>query len=415
MGPERGAYAGGWDPISHVDNAARGAATVRRSASLAWGSGCGSLRGSARDSRSGRGDALALGDGLGSALVAAGSVGVPPASLGSGLPPGPGPVSGRSLPPLTTGAGSTAASVTPTNPRPPLATVIAEAARTMTRLATSGPRLSASNRPAASERDAATPTHDATLGGRAGRGHRQHPRPIVGDGRDLGRGVREADREQPSVVQDRQEDRQQDDALERAVEGEGDDLRPRVEREEPRPAHAGHADRDQGQDEERRPERPAAELADPARPVASPDRDRPGRERRADREQHEDPGPARGPDRRVEDREREDDDAGVLDGGVADDVLEVLLDPRRDRPEHDAGDADGEDDERARSAAGRSTGATGAMDPSTQARPTTARAAGPQAMRSGSATSGAASATRAAQRWNGIAPKRIAMPTATAR
>ena len=61
------------------------------------------------------------------------------------------------------------------------------------------------------------------------------------------------------------------------------------------------------------------------------------------------------------------------------------------------------------------TGATGAMDPSTQARPTTASAAGPQAMRSGSATSGAASATRAAQRWNGMAPKRIAMPTATAR
>ena len=44
------------------------------------------------------------------------------------------------------------------------------------------------------------------------------------------------------------------------------------------------------------------------------------------------------------------------------------------------------------------TGATGAIDPSTQASPTTARAAGPQAMSSGRATSGAASATRAAHR-----------------
>src|SRR5439155_18763836 len=52
---------------------------------------------------------------------------------------------------------------------------------------------------------------------------------------------------------------------------------------------------------------------------------------------------------------------------------------------------------------------------SIQTSATAANAAGPQTMRSGRATPGAASATRAAQRWNGIAPNRIATAVANAR
>ena len=58
---------------------------------------------------------------------------------------------------------------------------------------------------------------------------------------------------------------------------------------------------------------------------------------------------------------------------------------------------------------GRTSGAT---DWSAQASATIANAAGPQAMSIGRVISGAASARRAAQKWNGIAPNRIATATA---
>ena len=58
---------------------------------------------------------------------------------------------------------------------------------------------------------------------------------------------------------------------------------------------------------------------------------------------------------------------------------------------------------------------SGAIDRSIQARATTAKPAGAQASSSGRATSGAESDSRAAQRWNGTSPNRIAAATATAR
>ena len=62
----------------------------------------------------------------------------------------------------------------------------------------------------------------------------------------------------------------------------------------------------------------------------------------------------------------------------------------------------------------RST-ATGATDEPTHASATTASDAGAIAVRTGSAVSGTTSVRRAAQRWNGIAPKRIATAVAKAR
>ena len=92
-------------------------------------------------------------------------------------------------------------------------------------------------------------------------------------------------------------------------------------------------------------------------------------------------------------------------------MLEVVLDPGGDDPEDDADRADRDDSARS-AVSGRTSGAT---DWSAQARATTANAAGPQAMSIGSVTSGAASASRAAQKWNGIAPNRIATATAKPR
>jgi hypothetical protein len=62
----------------------------------------------------------------------------------------------------------------------------------------------------------------------------------------------------------------------------------------------------------------------------------------------------------------------------------------------------------------RSSG-SGATAPPTQASATTAREAGASAMSVGSDVSGTTSVSRAAQRWNGIAPNRIATATAIAR
>ena len=114
-----------------------------------------------------------------------------------------------------------------------------------------------------------------------------------------------------------------------------------------------------------------------------------------------------GPD----DGEGQHDDAGVADDRVAEDVLEVVLDEGGDRGQHDRGDRDGEDDVAFRV---RSTGSGATVD-AIQARATTASDAGANAVRTGSAVSGTTSVRRAAQRWNGIAPKRIATATAKAR
>ncbi len=58
---------------------------------------------------------------------------------------------------------------------------------------------------------------------------------------------------------------------------------------------------------------------------------------------------------------------------------------------------------------------SGATDWSVQARATTAKAAGPQAVTIGRAASGTVSVSRAAQMWNGMAPKRMATARANAR
>ena len=58
---------------------------------------------------------------------------------------------------------------------------------------------------------------------------------------------------------------------------------------------------------------------------------------------------------------------------------------------------------------------SGAIDASAQARATIAKAAGAHAVTSGSVDSGTVSVSRAAQAWNGIAPKRIATAMANAR
>src|SRR4029079_16824748 len=63
----------------------------------------------------------------------------------------------------------------------------------------------------------------------------------------------------------------------------------------------------------------------------------------------------------------------------------------------------------------RNGSSKGATDWSAQVSATTANAAGPQAMSIGSVTSGAASARRAAQKWNGIAPNPIATAAAKPR
>ena len=110
--------------------------------------------------------------------------------------------------------------------------------------------------------------------------------------------------------------------------------------------------------------------------------------------------------------EAEDRDPGVGDDRVADDVLEVVLDPGGERSR---GRRSRRRPRRSAPARRRAAGASGATDWSTQARATTANAAGPQAMSIGSVTSGAASARRAAQKWNGIAPNRIATATANPR
>src|SRR4029079_12348723 len=60
----------------------------------------------------------------------------------------------------------------------------------------------------------------------------------------------------------------------------------------------------------------------------------------------------------------------------------------------------------------RNGSSKGATDWSAQVSATTANAAGPQAMSIGSVTSGAASARRAAQKWNGIAASGIATAAA---
>ncbi len=58
---------------------------------------------------------------------------------------------------------------------------------------------------------------------------------------------------------------------------------------------------------------------------------------------------------------------------------------------------------------------SGAIDASIQARATIASDAGASAVRIGWEVSGTTSVRRAAQRWNGMAPKRIATATAKAR
>src|SRR5207249_9479531 len=73
------------------------------------------------------------------------------------------------------------------------------------------------------------------------------------------------------------------------------------------------------------------------------DRDDPRRDRAAADDEDEEPNPARLPDRWIQAGEAEDDEPGIGRDRVADDVLEIILDPRRDDPEHDPDDTDRRD------------------------------------------------------------------------
>ena len=137
----------------------------------------------------------------------------------------------------------------------------------------------------------------------------------------------------------------------------------------------------------------------------------PGREGAPRHDEREDPGPGGRPGGRVERGDREQDDAGVADDRVADDVLDVVLDERGDRGQDDRTDGDPEDDSRTGSRSSNS----GATDASAQASATIASAAGASAVTRGSDVSGTVSVSRAAQAWSGIAPNRTATASAKAR
>ena len=99
-------------------------------------------------------------------------------------------------------------------------------------------------------------------------------------------------------------------AAERPVERQVDQRRPGVERGEPREPDAGDDDQRRA-----RPPGAASASAQPRRsatrpvPNAGPDAGGPGRERAAGDDEREDPDPGRRPGRRIEGRERQDDDA----------------------------------------------------------------------------------------------------------
>ena len=82
---------------------------------------------------------------------------------------------------------------------------------------------------------------------------------------------------------------------------------------------------------DRRPQPPRSGIR--PRPEPGPDRHRPRRERGLDHDEDEDPRAGRLPGGRVEDGQTEHHEAGVLDDRVADDMLEVVLEPGPDRPE----------------------------------------------------------------------------------
>ena len=85
----------------------------------------------------------------------------------------------------------------------------------------------------------------------------------------------------------------------------------------------------------------------------------PGGEGAARHDEGEDPRASRRPGARVEGREGQHDHAGIADDRVADDVLQVVLDPGGERRQHDRRDGDGDDDRalrrRRRRGAARST------------------------------------------------------------
>ena len=89
-------------------------------------------------------------------------------------------------------------------------------------------------------------------------------------------------------------------------------------------------------------------------------------------------------------------------------MLQVVLDPCRDHPEDGTDRPHGHDRDplRRQRQDERRDGLVGPGKGDDR------EGGGPHAISIGSVTSGAASARRAAQKWNGIAPKRIATATA---
>ena len=229
-------------------------------------------------------------------------------------------------------------------------------------------------------------------------------------------GSRQADREQPPVVDERQRASRAGPASPGAASSARLDERRSARRTPPAPGTRRwrRHDQEERHGEERRATRPAAQVGHPAREEAGPDR-RPPRPRRrcARRRRQGSTVRAGGPGRRIERGEGEDDDPGVADDRVAEDVLEVVLDERRDaRPG------------RSRRARCASTISRSGVEVDRQRRRPTRRSrrarrsrARPAPARSGPAAtvSGTTSVRRAAHRWNGIAPKRIATAIAKAR
>ncbi len=155
----------------------------------------------------------------------------------------------------------------------------------------------------------------------------------------------DADPGEPAVVEEGTEGPQDGHEGERAIEDELDELTACLGRGETGQTDAGQHDERQHPGQDRRPDGPASQIRDAARPERGPCRGGPRREGAAGHDESQDPRTGRCPGGGVERGDREQHDTGVADDRVADDVLDVVLDPGRQGREQDRGDGHGQDHE----------------------------------------------------------------------
>ena len=189
---------------------------------------------------------------------------------------------------------------------------------------------------------------DRPCAGDAGRprsGPRRHrpARPLPEALTDRDAGGPQPDRQQPPVDQDRRKRSSRDEGRNRPWQGETRDRHTGIPGRGTGPADAGDRNDDEAAGQERRTARPARQIGDATGAEAAVDRDDPRCERAPRDDEDQQPGPCRRPDRGIEDRKREDDEPRIGDDRVADDMLEIVLDPGREQPEDNARRADGDD------------------------------------------------------------------------